>query len=142
MFSSKPFRTVLALALISVTLLVNAQDKNPPTDSLQDFLVASSAADFIAHERTRPAKVKRVHLRYTENDSGERTYMLCGQFQPTIRTAKREWTDFVTLKTRGYEQWIGAQATVICKNARTLRGVPDLSKALQSKLLNVPPAEE
>ena len=140
MLSSKPLLKALAISLLGIAFSVNAQDKAPSTESVQDFLISSSAADFTAHEQTRQTKVKKVHLRYTENDSGERTYMLCGKFQTANQAAKREWVDFATLKTEGYEQWLGAQAAALCKNARSSHGSPDLSAALQSKLTVIPPA--
>jgi hypothetical protein len=142
MLSSRPFRTAVTLSLFSVAFLLNAQDKPSSTGSLQDFLLASSAADFAAHEQTRPARVKNVQLRYTEDDRGKGTYMLCGRFQTTNQAASREWSDFATIKTAGYEQLLGAQASGLCKNARSLRTHRDLTAALQSKLVAATPTVE
>ena len=66
---------------------------------------------------------------------GEKQYMLCGQFLPAQEGDKAEWTSFATIKTFGYEQWIGAQAAGLCQRLSiTWDKEGDLSSALQSEL--------
>ncbi len=61
--------------------------------------------------------------------------MLCGQFLPAQEAGKAEWTPFATIKTSGYEQWIGAQAAGFCQNSSVIWDkVDDLSSSLQSRL--------
>lgn len=63
--------------------------------------------------------------------NGEEQYMLCGQ----VLAGKGEWTPFATIKTSGYEQWLGAQATGFCQGSSVIwdkKG--DLSSSLQSRL--------
>jgi hypothetical protein len=66
---------------------------------------------------------------------GEEQYMLCGQFLPAREGGKAEWTPFATIKTSGYEQWIGTQATGFCQGSSVIWGEgDDLSSRLQSRL--------
>jgi hypothetical protein len=61
--------------------------------------------------------------------------MLCGQFLPAQDGGKVEWTPFATIKTSGYEQWIGAQAEGYCQGSSVIWDkVEDLSPSLQSRL--------
>jgi len=67
--------------------------------------------------------------------SGEAQYMLCGQFLPAQEGGKAEWTPFATIKTSGYEQWLGAQAAGFCQGSSVIWDkVGDLSSSLQSRL--------
>jgi len=67
--------------------------------------------------------------------SGEERYMLCGQFLPAQEGGRVEWTPFATIKTSGYEQWIGAQAAAFCQaSSVTWDNEGDLSSSLQSRL--------
>lgn len=59
--------------------------------------------------------------------------MLCGQFLPAEGGDKAVWTPFATIKTSGYEQWIGASS--FCQGSAVVWDkVGDLSSALQSRL--------
>jgi hypothetical protein len=61
--------------------------------------------------------------------------MLCGEFLPAQEGGKAEWMPFATIKTSGYEQWIGAQAAGLCHGASVIWDkVGDLSSSLQSRL--------
>jgi hypothetical protein len=67
--------------------------------------------------------------------SGEKQYLLCGQFLPAQEGGKAEWVHFATIKTSGYEQWIGAQAVGFCQaSSVTWDDAGDLSSLLQSQL--------
>jgi hypothetical protein len=61
--------------------------------------------------------------------------MLCGQFLPAQEAGTAEWTPFVTIKTSGYEQYIGAQAeAAYCQRPSVIWGKEgDLSASLQSR---------
>jgi hypothetical protein len=64
---------------------------------------------------------------------GEPQYMLCGQFLPAQEGGKAEWIAFATIRTSGYEQWIGA--TSFCQGSSVIWDqVGDLSSSLQSRL--------
>jgi len=64
--------------------------------------------------------------------------MLCGQFLPAQEGGKAEWTPFATIKTSGYEQWIGAQAAAFCQRPSVMWDkVGDLPSLLQSRLASL-----
>ena len=62
--------------------------------------------------------------------------MLCGQFLAAQEAATAEWTPFVTIKTSGYEQYIGPQADVAyCQRPSVIWDKEgDLSPSLQRRL--------
>lgn len=69
------------------------------------------------------------------NPGGKEHYALCGQFLPAQEGSKADWTPFATIKTSGYEQWIGAQAVGFCQGPEVIWDKEgDLSSALQSRL--------
>lgn len=66
---------------------------------------------------------------------GEKHFMLCGQFLPAEKGAKAAWTPFVTIKTSGYEQWLGTQAAAFCQDSSVVWDTEtDISSSLQSRL--------
>jgi hypothetical protein len=104
-------------------------------DSVAQFLIAAAATDFHAHRPPDPARFRVVRVGHTKAPSGEEQYRLCGQFLPAQEEGKAEWTPFVTIKTSGYEQYIGAQAAGFCQDSSvTWDQVGDLSSSLQSRL--------
>jgi hypothetical protein len=67
--------------------------------------------------------------------SGGKQYLICGQFLPAQDGGKAEWQPFATIKTSGYEQWLGAQAAAFSQNSSVIwDDVSDLSSALQNRL--------
>jgi hypothetical protein len=67
--------------------------------------------------------------------AGTKQYLLCGEFQPAQREGKAEWMPFVTLKTSGYEQWLGGQAASWCQRSEIVwDDGGDLSGSLQKRL--------
>jgi hypothetical protein len=111
------------------------EPRKAPPDSVLQFLLTSAATDFHTHPRTTPVRFRDVRMGHVTDPNGEKQYMLCGQFLPSEGGDKAEWTPFVTIKTSGYEQWIGAQAAVFCERSSVLWDEEgDLSSALQSRL--------
>ena len=99
------------------------------------FLVAAAATDFHTHRPTYPARFRDVRIGHVMTPDGEKQYMLCGQFLPAQEKDKAEWTPFATIKTFGYEQWIGAQAVGLCQRSSIIWDKEgDLSSSLQSRL--------
>jgi hypothetical protein len=83
------------------------------TDSARiDYLLDSAAADF----RTHPPKALAFRKVYFGQFDGDRKtqYELCGEFQVAKPGGKTEWMHFVTIRTSGYEQYIGGQASSFC----------------------------
>ncbi len=106
-----------------------------PVDSVTQVLLTAAATDFHTHRPPDPVHFRDVRLGFVINQSGEKQYMLCGQFLPAQEGGKAEWTPFVTIKTSGYEQWLGAQATNFCQSSSIVwEGAGDLSSSLQSRL--------
>ena len=67
--------------------------------------------------------------------AGIKQYMLCGDFMPQRGEGKAEWTPFATIKTSGYEQYIGGQAVSFCQASQVAWDKnEDLSSALQNRL--------
>ena len=61
--------------------------------------------------------------------------MICGQFLEQDKQNKDEWTSFATIKTSGYEQWIGNQSLAFCQDSRLVSyKINDLSSALKSRV--------
>jgi hypothetical protein len=67
----------------------------------------SAATDFHDHRPPDPVRFRDVRVGHLTDRSGQDSYRLCGQFQG----GNAAWTPFVTIKTSGYEQYIGVQAS-------------------------------
>lgn len=120
---------------VSATRVAATSRQNPPIDSVVQFLLAATATDFHTHRPPDPARFRKVRFGHVATPSGEKRYMLCGEFLPAQRAGKTEWTPFVTIKTSGYEQWVGAQAAGYCRNSAIIWDqASDLSRSLRSRL--------
>ena len=110
----------------------------PELDSLasvQQFLLAAAASDFHTHGPSHVIRFRDVCLRYLAGSTGEKIYILCGQFLPEKEGSMAQWTAFVTIRTDPYEQWIGGQAESYCAHSSRMSNEgDDLSSALQSRL--------
>lgn len=110
------------------------QQKTSSLDSVEQFLLTSAATDFRTHGPPNPVRFRAVRLGHVTNPKGEPQYRLCGQFLPAEQQGKAEWTPFATLKTSGYEQWLGAEAVEYCQGSSFVwDNVGDLSASLQSR---------
>jgi hypothetical protein len=104
-------------------------------DSVVQFLLTAAATDFHTHRPPDPVRFRDVRIRHSMTPSGQEQYMLCGQFQTSQEGGKAEWTPFATIKTSGYEQWIGAQAAGFCQGSSVISDKEgNLSSSLQSRL--------
>ena len=107
-------------------------------DSIVHFLLTAAATDFRTHRPPDPVRFRDVRVGHVVTPSGQKKYMLCGQFLPAQEEGRAEWTPFATIKTSGYEQWIGAQAAGFCHGSSVIWDkLGDLSSALQSRLASV-----
>jgi hypothetical protein len=103
-------------------------------DSTVQFLLTAAATDFDTHRPPEPLRFRDVRIGHVVTPGGGEQYVLCGQFLPAQERGEAEWTPFATIKTSGYEQWIGAQAAVFCQSSSVISDqVGDLSSALQSR---------
>jgi hypothetical protein len=127
----------LVLAACSTARVTHSESElqNASIDSVVQFLITSAATDFHTHRPPDPGRFRDVRIGHVVTPNGEEQYMLCGQFQPAQEGGKAEWMPFATIKTSGYEQWIGGQAVSFCQRSPVIWDkVGDLSSALQSRL--------
>ena len=97
-------------------------------DSALEFLLDAAARDFHDHRPPEPAQFRNVRLGFVATDGGGRQYKLCGEFLPK-QDGKTEWMPFATIKTSGYEQWLGVQAVNYCQSV-TWDPIGDVSSRL------------
>ena len=108
---------------------VSVQQK-APTEPVVQFLLSSAAKDFHDHGPSGPLHFRNVQVGHITSPDGNDQYKLCGEFQ---QQDKAEWMQFVTIKTSGYEQYLGGQAESFCKGV-TWDTQGDLSDSLQNQL--------
>ena len=111
-----------------------SQPQNPSSSVPVEFLLTSAATDFDTHRPPYPVRFRDVRIGYVLTPDGVRQYMLCGAFVPAREGGKVERTPFVTIKTSGYEQWLGTQAAAFCERSSIVWVEGDLSSALQARL--------
>ena len=103
-------------------------------DQPVEFLLAAAANDFHTHRLLYPTRFRRVRIGHVVTPDGAKQYRLCGEFLPAQDEGKAEWTPFATIKTSGYEQWLGAQAASFCQRPPIIwDDERDLSSSLQSR---------
>ena len=105
-------------------------------DSALEFLINAAARDFHDHRPPEPAQFRQVRLGYVVASGGGRQYKLCGEFLPKQERGKAEWMPFATIKTSGYEQWLGPQAVAYCQGV-TWDSAGDMSAQLWSRFESV-----
>jgi hypothetical protein len=120
----KALSVLLAFFVAGCAAAPATRDLSPSVE----FLLTSGATDFHTHAPPRPVRFRDVRSGFVTARDGTRQYRLCGEFLPAEGGGHAEWTPFATIKTSGYEQWLGAQAASITWD----KG--DLSAVLQSRL--------
>jgi hypothetical protein len=104
-------------------------------DSIVEFLLASAATDFHDHRPPDPARFRAVRIGRMDVAGGPTRYLLCGEFLPAPGGGNADWVPFATIKTSGYEQWLGAQAVGYCQGSSIAwADSGDLSSSLQRRL--------
>jgi hypothetical protein len=114
---------------------VTRRDSQPVSPAVVQFLLTAAATDFHTHRPPDLGRFRDVRIGHVETPSGEDQYMLCGHFLPAQEAGNAEGTPFVTIKTSGYEQYIGAQAAAsYCQGPSVIWDEEgDLSTLLQSR---------
>ena len=127
--------TALLFATLFLAACNKGSDSQPVSPAVVQFLLDSAATDFHTHRPPGPVHFRDVHIGHVKTPSGENQYMLCGQFLPGQESGTAEGTPFVTIKTSGYEQYIGAQAAAsYCQRPSVIWDKEgDLSTSLQSR---------
>ncbi len=99
-----------------------------------DYLIASATADFRAHGSSKSLRFRDVRFGHDTSSDGTKLYMLCGQFTAKQKAGKAEWAAFATIKTSGYEQYLGDQAGSFCGRSSVTWDIQkDLSASLQER---------
>ena len=126
--------TTIALVSCSKAPIPRTEPQNARIDSVVQFLLTSAATDFHTHGPSPNLRFRDVYVRHVISSREDEQYMLCGQFLSEKEGNTGEWTPFTTIKTSGYEQWLGAQAVGFCQNASVIpENEGDLSSLLQSR---------
>ena len=120
---------------VSPTQVLTPELQKASIDPVVQFLLTAAATDFHTHRPPDPVRFRDVRIGHVTTPNGEEQYMLCGQFLTAPEGGKAEWTNFATIKTSGYEQWLGAQAAGFCQCSAVIWDKEgDLSPLLQSRL--------
>lgn len=130
-------RLPIALAIAAAAAWSTSKADTPPAKAARadpavvEFLLASSAKDFKG-SGTVPSALRHVRTGML-TDAGRDIPLLCGAFK-TGTGRQAQWTDFATIKTSDYEQWLGGTAKSFC-DQRTIAWHPgDLSSELLARL--------
>jgi hypothetical protein len=126
-----PFAPLLALLLAACSHSQAASPAQGSTASAEQFLLESAASDFHTHGPKGPLRFRDVHLGQLTSPEGAKTDLLCGEFQRVQESGNSPWTQFVTIKTSGYEQYLGSNVAWCPRAALEEK---DLSAVLQSRL--------
>ena len=105
-------------------------DKEIIPDTVVQFLITSAANDFRNHKPPTPVDFRNVKIGYLKSRNSEKTFIMCGEF---LSQENNEWVEFATIKTSGYEQYLGK--TQYCQDATMILTDEKLSLDLKNKLL-------
>ena len=99
-------------------------------DSTLQFLITSAAQDFHLHHPPTAIDFRNVKAGYIASPN-EKMYLICGEF---LSQEKKEWESFTTIRTSGYEQYLGDN--MYCHKAVFILGnKDDLSLELKNKFI-------
>jgi len=126
-------RFAIALLTLVFAACSTTPVSKPSTDSPMEFLLSSAATDFHAHRPPVVERFREVRFGHVSTPAGGKQYQLCGEFLPQQREGKAEWIPFATIKTSGFEQYLGFQAGSWCQRSQF---VPDKDEDLSATLQN------
>jgi hypothetical protein len=122
-------------SVVSPDSIRSYEMQNTSLDSVVFWLLDASAKDFHEHQPPIPVSFRNVQVRNLIGPNAENNYLICGQFLAQDKQNKDEWTSFATIKTSGYEQWIGTQSLGYCQDSKAISyKIKDLSSALKSRV--------
>ena len=99
-------------------------------DSVVQFLITSATVDFRNHQPPTPVDFRNIKIGYIKSANNEKIFTLCGEF---LSKEKKEWVEFTTIKTSGYEQYLGK--TQYCQDATIVLTDESLSVELKNRLV-------
>jgi len=85
-----------------------------------EFLLDSAVGDFRITSKELPSDFKNVYFGQVFHKNGVTQNILCGEFFANREGNSNIWTDFATVQTIGYEQWLGASSDQFCKHAEAI----------------------
>ena len=94
-----------------------AQIERSVPDSIVQFLMNSAASDFSNHQPPTVVEFRNLKIGYILSETNVKTFLLCGEFLSAESKNKNQWEPFATLKTEGYEQWVGSGSITYCQKA-------------------------
>jgi hypothetical protein len=104
-------------------------------ENIVKSLIDFSANDFYKNQEPLPTAFRNVQIKYSTKPDKEKLYILCGQFTIQDNQNPADWTQFATIITDPYEQWIGSNALTYCENSNEVSYLKeDLSAELKNKL--------
>ena len=130
----------LRTLILSVLLLAGCQggeQRAMPSPAmvagnLEVFLIESAASDFRSHIAPDGVSFRNVHVGVFRGDNGSTVNLMCGEFRAADKAA--HWEPFVTLRTEGYENWLGGAAAAYCRGPNTVLDTNrDLAAALSTQ---------
>jgi hypothetical protein len=115
------------------------EGRKSSTDLPIEFLLTAAVTDFRAHHPPFPTRFRDFRFGHFMTQDGAKQYMLCGEFLPQQREGNAEWMPFATIKTSGYEQYVGVQAVSFCRVSQVVWDKDeDLSSSLQDRFDSLP----
>jgi hypothetical protein len=95
-------------AVVFATVVLAGCSKAPVTrgesqavsPTVVEYLLTAAATDFHTHRPPDPLRFRDVRIGHVMTPSGEKKYMLCGQFLPAREAGNAEWTPFATIRRR------------------------------------------
>lgn len=127
--------TMLCVAACGESPVRNAADAPPAvsSDASVDALLTAAATDFHAHRPPEPSQFRAVRAGTLATPDGPSQPLICGEFLPLQTDGSAQWTLFATIKTSGYEQWLGHGALAFCQNPAVSWQPGDWTSTLQQK---------
>ena len=131
----------IAFAVISCNANSNTEIKGSSTvvseravipDTVIQFLLTSAAKDFNQNQEPAAIDFRNVRIGYIQSQLNDKIYILCGEF---LSKENKAWIEFTTIKTSGYEQYIGR--TQYCQDATMILTDEQLSFDLKERFFAV-----
>jgi len=97
-------------------------------ETVVQFLITSASNDFRNHQPPTPIDFRNVKIGYIKAPNNDNIFLLCGEF---LSQDNKEWTEFTTIKTSGYEQYLGK--TQYCQDATMILTDEKLTLDLKNK---------
>ena len=128
------------LTLLCVLSIVGCQEADQraasepsavPDDAVA-YLVEAAATDFRTHVAPTGATFRNVHPGVMQGENGSAMTLICGEY--LLDENADRWDTFATLRTEGYENWVGGAAATYCASSDTqLETHNDLAEALNQQ---------